>query len=85
MTANLEAKSGMSIMIMMYRSKIYSARNNIVHQFESIVTWKTLVTLHPWNFEYLLAKNHMIVLFTSDECDECKHATSVFVHLNGCV
>ena len=61
------------------RSKTYSARNNIVHQFESITTWKSLVTLHPWNFNYLLQKNHLLVLFTSEECDECKAASVLFV------
>lgn len=66
---------------MIYRSKIYSAKNNVIHQFESLTTWKTLVTLHPWNFNYLLTKNHMIVLLTVEECEECKKASTVFVRV----
>ena len=65
--------------MVMNRSKAYSARNNIVHQFESITTRKSLVTLHPWNFNFLLQKNHLLVLFTSEECEGCQAASVLFV------
>lgn len=65
---------------------MYSARNNVAHQFEELVTWKTLVTANPWNVNYLLDKNHVLVLFTVEDVEDSevnKKATSVFVSLNG--
>lgn len=40
------------------RNKALSARNNVVHQFEKVTLWKTLVTATPWNYDYLLYKNN---------------------------
>ena len=56
-----------------------SARNNVVHQFEKITLGKTLVTATPWNYDYLLFKNHMLLLVTSETCETCAQANEVFV------
>ena len=51
----------------------------MVHQFEKVTLWKTLVTATPWNYDYLLFKNHMLLLVTSDACETCAQANEVFV------
>ena len=51
----------------------------MVHQFEKIVTWHELVLCHPWNIDYLVNKNHMLVLVLGSDCDTCKEALEVFV------
>ena len=61
------------------RNKALSARNNVVHQFEKVTLWKTLVTATPWNYDYLLYKNHMLLLVTSETCETCKQASEGFV------
>lgn len=55
---------------------------NVVHQFEKINTWKNLVSVHPWNIDFLLPKNHMLLLLTADACATCDDAVTVFVR--GC-
>ena len=52
---------------------------NVVHQFEKINTWKNLVSIHPWNIDFLLSKNHMLLLLTADACETCEDAVTVFV------
>lgn len=51
----------------------------MVHQFEKIVTWKELVLCHPWNIDYLIQRNHMLLLVLGPDCDTCKEALEVFV------
>lgn len=53
----------------------------MVHQFEKITIWKTLVTATPWNFDYLLNKNHLLLLVTVTKCDHCEEANEVFVDM----
>lgn len=55
----------------------------MVHQFEKVTLWKTLVTATPWNYDYLLYKNHMLLLVTSDACETCAQANEVFVGSTG--
>lgn len=62
-------------------SKALSARNNVIHQFEKVVLWKTLVTATPWNYDYLLNKNHLLLLITITECEECSESLEVFTAL----
>lgn len=62
-------------------AKALSARNNVIHQFEKITLWKTLVTATPWNYDYLLNKNHLLLLITVTECEHCAEANEVFVNL----
>lgn len=52
---------------------------NVVHQFEKITTWKTLVLVHPWNLDFLIGKNHLLLLITGENCETCEDATTVFV------
>lgn len=54
---------------------------NVVHQFEKINTWKNLVSIHPWNIDFLLSKNHMLLLLTTENCESCEDAETVFVSL----
>ena len=61
------------------RNKALSARMNVVHQFEKINTWKNLVSIHPWNIDFLLSKNHLLLLLTADACETCEDAVTVFV------
>ena len=65
---------------------MYSARNNVAHQFEELVTWKTLVSANPWNIDYLIDKNHLLVLLTVDDVEDSetnKKATAIFVGIVG--
>lgn len=55
---------------------------NVVHQFEKITTWKTLVLVHPWNLDFLVGKNHLLLLITGENCETCEDATTVFVGTN---
>lgn len=43
------------------------------------MTWHELVLCHPWNIDYLVNKNHMLVLVLGPDCDTCKEALEVFV------
>lgn len=62
-------------------NKALSARMNVVHQFEKINTWKNLVSIHPWNIDFLLSKNHLLLLLTADACETCEDAVTVFTNL----
>ena len=73
------SKESMQDSALRRRNKALSARMNMVHQFEKINTWKNLVSIHPWNVDFLLAKNHMLLLLTADACETCEDAVTVFV------
>ena len=55
------------------------ARRNVAHQFDRIDWDHKVITLDPYNFDYVLRDHNVFVDFFITNCTHCETFASVFV------